>query len=150
MKHGDVIYAALVQIGVFVDVERIDFDADNAEVLAREFDCFADVFHRRHSAALAGQQQDFLQAGCGDSLKLLLDFIHVELGAADFVVAVEAAVDTVVFAIVGDVQRGEHLHRVAEMLARLHLCALRHLFKEGRGSRGEQRGEVLGLEHIAV
>ena len=60
LKYSDVIHAALMQIGVLVHVQRIDFDADDAEVFACELDRLADIGNRRHGAALAGQQQDFL------------------------------------------------------------------------------------------
>ena len=60
LEHGDIIHAAFVQIGVFVHVERVNLNADHAEILARQLDRFADVADRRHRAAFAGQHEDFL------------------------------------------------------------------------------------------
>ena len=148
LEYGDVVHAAFVQISVLVHVQRIDLDADDAEILARQLDRFADVGHRRHGAALAGQQQNFLQAGLRDGLELLLDLVHVEFRAADLVMAVEAAVNAVVFAVICDVERREHLHRVAEMLARFQLRTLRHLLEERQGGRRQQRREILGRENV--
>ena len=148
LEYGDVVHAAFMQISVLVHVQRIDLDADDAEILARQLDRLADVGHRRHGAALAGQHQNLLQAGLRDGLELLLDLVHVEFSAADLVVAVEAAVNAVVFAVICDVERREHLHRVAEMLARFHLRTLRHLLEKRQGRRRQQRREILGREDV--
>ena len=64
--------------------------------------------------------------------------------------AVKTAVDAVILAIIGNIQRRKHLHRVAEVLARLSLRALRHLLEEGCRRGRKQRGEVLRSEHILV
>ena len=54
-------------------------------------------------ARLSGEDQDLLHAAVRNDLHLVLDLRHVQLHPLDMVEAVEAAVDTVVFAI-GDVQ----------------------------------------------
>ena len=61
---------------------------------------------------------------------------------------VETAINAVIFAVIGDVQRREHLHRVAEMLACFGLCALRHLLKERQRRGRQQCAEVLRRENI--
>ena len=35
LEYGHIIHAARMQVGVFLYVERIDFDADHTEILAR-------------------------------------------------------------------------------------------------------------------
>ena len=64
--------------------------------------------------------------------------------------AIKPAVYAIVFTIVGDVQRGKHLHCVTEVLTRLHLGALCHLLKERRGSGRQERGKILRLQHVAM
>ena len=100
LEYRDVIDAAPVQVGVFVGVHRVDLDADGLEIAARELAGVADVLDAARAAALARQYENLFEPRFGDRLKLSLDFLHVELRAADFVVAVEAAVDAVIFAVV--------------------------------------------------
>ena len=116
-----------MQVGIFVGVQWIDFQPHDAEVFARQRAGLADVGNGGHRTAFACQKQDFLQSGRGDRLHLTLNLLRVQLRAADFVVAVEAAVDAVVFAVIRDIQRGKQLNPVAEMLAGFLLRALRDL-----------------------
>ena len=139
-----------MQISVLFHIERINLNADDTEVLARQFDRLPDILDRRHRTALAGQQQNLLQTGRGDGFQLPLDFLHIEPRAADLIMAVKSAIYAIVFTIVGDVQRGKHLHRVTEVLTRLHLGALRHLLKKRRGGRRQERGKILRLQHVAM
>jgi len=137
-----------VQISVLIHVERINLDADDTEILARQLNGFTDVGYRRHGTALAGQNEDFLQTGLRDGLQLLFDLVHIQLGTADLVMTVKTAVNAVILAVIGDIQRCEHLHRVAEMLARFRLCALRHLLKERQRRGRQQCAEVLRRENV--
>ena len=148
LKYGNVVHTALMQISVLIHVERINLDADDTEILARQLNGLADVGYRRHGTALTGQNEDFLQTGFRDGLQLLLDLVHIQLGTANLVVTVETAVNAVIFAVIGDIQRREHLHRVAEMLARFGLCALRHLLKERQRRGRQQCAEVLRRENV--
>ena len=100
LEYRDVVDAAPVQICVFVGVHRVDLDADCLEIMARELAGIADVLDAARAAAFARQYENLFEPRFGDRLKLSLDFLHVELRAADFVVAVEAAVDAVIFAVV--------------------------------------------------
>ena len=74
--------------------------------------------------------------------------VHIQLGTTNLVMTVETAVNAVIFAVIGDIQRREHLHRVAEMLARFRLCALCHLFKERQRRGRQQCAEVLRRENV--
>ena len=143
LKDGDVVGAALVQVTVVGDVHRIDLEADVAEVLARELAGFADVGDAALLLALARQHENLLHAALGDDLHLVLDLLLAELQPVDVVVAVEAAVDAVILAVVGDVERREEVDRVAEVAARLAARALGHLLEKRQGGRREQRLEVL-------
>ena len=74
-------------------------------------------FYITLGAALSGEDQDLLHAAVGDDLHLMLDLRHIQLHPLDVVVAVEAAVDAVVFAVIGDVQGGEEIDGIAEVAA---------------------------------
>ena len=43
LEYSDVVHAAFMQISVLVHVQRVDLDADDAEILARQLDRLADV-----------------------------------------------------------------------------------------------------------
>lgn len=105
LENSYVIYAAFMQISVFIAVERIDFYAYNLKVLACLLAGFADVMHVAHLAAFAGKNKDFLLAGSGDSLHFGSNLLAAQAGALNFIVTIEAAVDAVIFAVVGDIQR---------------------------------------------
>ena len=65
------------------------------------------------------------------------------------IVAVEAAVDAVIFAIVCDVERRKEIDRIAKVLACFKLCFLRHLFKERGGGRRKQSLEIFNGASVA-
>ena len=148
LKYGDVVHTALVQISVLIHVERINLDADDTEILARQLNGFTDVGYRRHGTALAGQNEDFLQTGLRDGLQFLFDLVHIQFGTANLVVTVETAVNAVIFAVIGDIQRREHLHRVAKVLACFHLRPLGHLLEERQRRGRQQCAEVLRREYV--
>ena len=74
-----------------------------ASLQAGNFNRLADVFHTADLAALPGQNQDFLHAAVSDHLHFFFDLLHGQLHTADVVIAVEAAVDAVIFAVIGDI-----------------------------------------------
>jgi len=150
LEHGHVIDAAFVQVLVFVDVYRIDFDADELEVLAGKLASFADVFDATFGAAFAGKQQDFFHTAVGDDLHFMLDLFHIQLHTLDVIVAVESAIDAVVFAVVCDVERSEQINVVAKMATRLNLCLGCHLFEERSGCRRKQSLEVFDSAGVVL
>lgn len=101
LENSYVIYAAFMQISVFIAVERIDFYAHNLKVLACLLAGLANVMHVTHFAAFAGENENFLLAGSGDSLHFGSNLLAVQAGALNFIMAVEAAVNAVIFAVVG-------------------------------------------------
>ena len=134
LKNGHIIDAAFMQITVLIDIDRIDFYADIAEIFLRDFHRLTDVLNIGVLAALTGQHQDLLHAGICDDFHLVLDFFERELFAADLVVAVETAVDAIVLAIVGDIDRCKNIYSITEMVLGLNLCPAGHLLqKRSRG-----------------
>ena len=143
LKDRDEIGTAVPQHGVLVGVHGIDFQSDGGEVLLGDSYCLSDVLRSGNAAALSGEQQNLPHAGGGDVFHLGFDFLGVQLAAGDGILAVESAVDALVFAIVGDVQRCENQHVVAEVLLPFCLGTLCHLFQKRLGCRREQRRKVL-------
>ena len=111
-----------MQISVFIAVERINLYADYLKVLACLLAGFTDVMHVAHLAAFACKNENFLLAGGGDCLHFGSNLFTAEAGALNFVVTVEAAVDAVIFAVVGDIQRCEKDNVIAEVTLALNLC----------------------------
>ena len=72
----------------------------------------------------------------------MLDLLKAELHTVDVVVAVEATVNAVVLAVVGNVKRGEKIHRVAKMLTGLDPGLLSHLFEKRLRRRREKGFEI--------
>ena len=133
LENRHVVHAAFVQIAVLVGIHRINFHTHHAEILTGQLAGFADVFHAALRAAFACENQDFFHAAVGNHLHLVLDLLHGELHALDVVVAVEAAIDAVVFAVVGDIERRKEIDVVAEMLAGFDFGLGGHLFQVGSG-----------------
>ena len=142
LKNGDKVCPALVQVSVILRVHGVDLKPDNLKVAPRDFAGFPDVGNIRHFGAFAGEDQDLLQTGSGNGLHLLFNFCLIKPCAVDFVVAVEPAVDAVIFAVVGNVKRGEKIDGVAELPPGLPLGGFGHLFQKRLGSQGEKRGKI--------
>ena len=143
LKNGDVVGPALVEIAVLVGVDGVDLQPHHAEVFSGQLAGLADIFHIALGAALSGEDQDLLHAAVRNDLHLVLDLRHVQLHPLDMVVAVEAAVDTVVFAVIGDVQGGEEIDGVAEVAAGLQPRPGGHLLQEGLSRGGEEGLKIL-------
>ena len=103
LEDSDVVGTALMQIVVFVSIDRVDLQTDIPEIFPRQLARFADVFHVTYGAALAGQHQYFLNAGICDDLHLCFHFCFGKLLSVNVVVAVETAVYTVILTIVRNV-----------------------------------------------
>ena len=143
LKDRHVVGAAFVEICVFVGIDRIDFQSDVSEILTRKSAGFSDIFDVAFLPALAGQDQDFFHTAVGDDLHFMLDLLEGQLHAANRIVTVEAAVNAVVAAVIGDIQRCEQIDRIAEMTSGITLGAFRHLFENGFCGGREQRLEVV-------
>ena len=103
LKDSDVVGTAFVKIVIFVGIDWVDLQTDIPEIFPRQLARFADVFHVTYGAALAGQHQDFLNAGICDDLHLCFHFCFGKLLSVNVVVAVETAVYTVILTIVRNV-----------------------------------------------
>ena len=143
LEHRHIVHPAPVEVGVLVGVHGVHLDAHHFEILPGDFAGLPDVLHVAHLPALSGEDEDFLQAGFGDGGHLPLNPRRVQLGPADLVVAVEAAVDAVVLAVVGDVDGGKQVHVVPKIPPLLQPGLLSHLLQEGLRRRREEGGKVL-------
>ena len=139
LKYRHVIRSALMKVTVFVRVHGIDLQAYHLEIFSGCLTGFTDIFHVGSFPALAGEDQDLLQTGFCDGFHLFLDTRLIQLGPFNLVVAVESAVYTVIFAIIGNVQRREQIDAVPEMTPGLILRPRCHLFQEGQSGRRQQR-----------
>ena len=148
LKHGNIVHAAGVEVGVFIGIDRINFNTHHPEIFPGQLAGLADILHRGSGAAFTGENQNFLQTGVRDGFQLFFDLFHGQLGTANLVVAVKAAVDAVILAVVGNIQRGEHHHRIAEVLAGFLLSPVCHFLQKGVGGRRQQRGEIIRGEHV--
>ena len=136
LEDGDVVGAAFVEVGIVLGVGRIDFHVDDPEVLTSDFDGVADVFDVAHLGTFTGQHDDFFDARVGDVFAFLMELFVVQAGPFYFIVRVKAAVDAVVVAVVGKINRGHDGNVVAEVTARDQMGFLGHFFEEGgRGCR---------------
>ena len=144
LENSYVIYAAFMQISVFIAVERIDFYAYNLKVLACLLAGLANVMHVTHFAAFTCENENFLLAGSGDGLHFGSNLLAAQAGALNFIMAVEAAVNAVIFAVVGDIQRRKKGDVIAEVTLALDLCGTGNLLQKRQSGRRKQGREVLG------
>ena len=133
LEYSDIVGAAFVEIGIVLGVGRVYFHVDDTEVLASDFDGVADVLDVAHLRTFTGQHDDFFNARVGDILAFLVKFLIVQTGPFYFVVRVESAVDAVIVAVVGKINRRHDGNVVAEVAARDQMGFLSHFFEE-RGS----------------
>ena len=135
LKDGDKICPAVVQIPVILCVHRVNLQAHYLKIFSRDPAGLTDVFHIGHLWALTGQQQDFLQTGSCNGLHLPLDLFWVQPGAVYLIMAVKAAINAVVLAVIRNVKRCEQVDGIAEVPAGLKLCPLRHFLQIRHGRR---------------
>ena len=150
LKYSYIVNSAFVQILVFIGIQRIDLNPDHAEILSRQLAGFADVLHTALCAALACENKYLLHTAVGDDLHLVLDLLHIKLHALYVIIAVKSAVNAVVLAVVGDIQRSEQIYGIAEMLLGLKLRTLSHLLKERLRRRRKQCLEILNSAGLMV
>ena len=139
-----------MEIMVLIGIHRIHFQADDFKIFPGDFACLSDIFYVRFCLALPGQNENLLKTGLGNGLHLFFDFFVVELCSVDFVVAVETAVDAVVFTVVCDVERSKHIDGISEMFPCLLLCLLRHLFQMRKRGGREKRRKIFRGEAVFV
>ena len=100
LKNSDIIRAAFMQISIFIRVHRIDFDADIFEVFMCDFAGTADIFHIAHIPAFTCQDQHFFHPRPGNRFHFSAYAILIKLRTANLILAVETAVNTVIFTVV--------------------------------------------------
>ena len=150
LEYRNVVGAAFVEVFVIVGVDRVDFHADDPEILAGDLDGVSDVLNVRHLRAFAGQHEDFFDAGVGDVLAFAVELFVVQAGPLDFIVGVEAAVDAVVVAVVGKINRREDGNVGTEMAARHDVGLLGHLFQIRSGGRRQEGHEVPRFQVLLI
>ena len=148
LKNGDEVSSALMQIGIITAVHGVDLKTDNTKIFAGQPAGCTNILYVAHSRAFPGQDQDFFQPLSGNSLHFRFYFSGSKLGAFDIVVAVKAAVDAVIFAVVGDIKRGEQIDGITEMFTCFCLCPLCQLFQKWCCGRREQCGECFRRQVI--
>ena len=132
-----------MQIGVFIAVHRINLYAHHLKVLASQLTSFPNIAYSAHFAAFAGQNEDFLHTGFGDGLHFGYQLLPVKTCSVNAIVAIKAAVNTVILAIVGDIKGRKEGHVIAEIALALLTGLLGYFFQQGQRSRGKQGREII-------
>ena len=143
LKDGNIIRAAFVQIAVIFGIDRINFQAYHTKVIPCQLTCFPNIGDIAHTVAFPGQNQYLLHAGIGDYLHFVLNLLHRKLHPADLVIAVKAAVNTVILTVIGNIKRCKQIHGIAELLLRFPVRPRRHLFQKRFGGRRKERFQIL-------
>ena len=143
LENGYVVGSAFVEISIFVRVHRIHLKADNPEIFPGDLTSLSNVFHVGFGTAFTGQDQNLLKSGFSDGLHLFFNLFRVKHSTIDLVMAIKTAVNTIIFTVIGNIERCEHVNAVAEMLPCLPSCLLRDLLKEREGGRRKKRCEIL-------
>lgn len=130
LKNRYIVGTAFMKVFVIFCVHRVDFQPNHAEIFSCDFAGLADVLNAAGAFTFACKNQNFFHATFGNYLHFVLNLLGVEHHPFYVIVAVEAAVNAVVFAIVGNVKRGEKIDCVSKVPAGFSLCFLGHLFKE--------------------
>ena len=77
LKYCYIICSTFVKISVFIRIDRINLKTDHLEIFLCDLAGFSDIFHGRFAAALAGQDQNFLQTGLCDRCHFFFDFFCI-------------------------------------------------------------------------
>ena len=143
LKNGYIICAAGMQIGILIRIYRIDFETDDTEIFFCNLACFTYIFHGGHGRTFSGKNQNFLQTGGGDGGHFFLNLFRCQAGTVDLIVTVETAVNAVIFTVVGNIDRCEHIDTVAKMCLCLLSGSLGDFFQKRQCSRREQCLKIL-------
>ena len=100
LKDSHIVRAALMEILVFIRIDRVNLQPHVTEILPCQPACPANILKAALATAFPGQQQDFLHAAAGNHLHLMLHLLTGQLHPLNVVIAVEAAVDAVILAVI--------------------------------------------------
>ena len=152
LEHRHIVCAALVEITVFVGIDRVDFQTHHAEILPGQFAGFADVRNVTVFPAFPGEQENLLHAAAGNDFHFMADLIHGQFHSLYVIITIKSTVHAVIFTIIGNIQRRKQIYRIAEMLAGFQPGPLGHLLQKRLRRRGQQRlkirnGDGIDLDH---
>ena len=119
-----------MEIPVFLRIDRVNLQPHVTEILPCQPACPANILKAALATAFPGQQQDFLHAAAGNHLHLMLHLLTGQLHTLNIVVAVKAAVNAVILAVIGQIQRREHVDSIAKMTAGQAPCLLCHFLQK--------------------
>ena len=129
LEYSYIIHSTFMEIFIFIYIHRIDLNADITEIFPGDFYCFPNIFHIRISPAFSCKDQYLFHAGLCDHLHLMLDLFTGQLLSADVIVAVKTAVNTVILAVIGNVNRSKNVYRIPKMVFCDLLCLSCHGFQ---------------------
>src|SRR5699024_5229904 len=141
LENSNVVCPALMEISVFILIDRIYFKSHHAKIFTLKFTSFTYIFHNALTSALSRKHKYLFHTAVCDYLHLMIYLLHIKFHTFYVIVAVEAAVDTVVFTVICNIKRSEQVHCISEMPAGLTFCSLCHPLKERFRSRRQQRLE---------
>ena len=76
LEYGNIVGSALVEISVFVSVDRIYFKTYHAEILSCQFAGFTDILHIAFLAAFACEDKDLFHAAFCKDLHFVFHLFH--------------------------------------------------------------------------
>ena len=143
LEDCHIVHTTLMQIAVFIDIDRIDLNPDIFKILFGDLYRLANIMNIGVGPALTRQHQDLLHTGFGDHLHLMLDLLETQFLAADVVVTVKSTVNAVVLTIIGDVEWCKNIYRISKMIFRDLLRFSRHLLQIWCCCRREKSFKIL-------
>ena len=148
LEADDAVHPVLHQFRILLRLQGHHLYLQVAEVRLGQVEGTRQIGHAGLGGVLARHDEQVFKRGqLLDGLVFVLDFLLRQDGAAHRVADVEAAIDARVGAGIGDIQRDEHGHRLAEAL----LCVLPAQAGHGlqvRLGRGRHHGHK--VLHVAM
>ena len=130
LENSYIICTAFVKICILIRIHRIHFKTYHLEIFPGNLAGFSDIFYIGFGFAFTGKDQDFLKAGFCNSCHFLLNLFLIQLCTADLVVAVKSTVNTVIFAVICNVDRCKHTDTVSKMFSCFDPRCLCDLFQK--------------------
>ena len=159
LKANDSVHPVCLQFFILFGLERHHFYLQVAEVGFGQIQGTRQIRHAGFGRILSCHYQEILERRkLLDGLVFVLYLLLRENGAAHRVADMETAIHTGVGAGVGNIQRYEHGHGLAETLFGIFTAQPRHRLQIGSGCRGHQSHEIVhvtmffreGAAHIGL